>query len=73
MPETTVRHRNTLHKTVHLHLIVREMLEILLTHSDSISSLTAMHKRSEVLKLLHDLQRCKLVVLQSDLAAEPCW
>lgn len=62
MPETTVRHRNALHKAVHLCLIVKEMLEILLTHSDSISSLTAMHI-SEVLKLLHDLQRCKIVVL----------
>jgi len=39
LPETTVRHRNTLHKAVHLCLIVREMLEILLTHSDSLSSL----------------------------------
>lgn len=29
--------------------------------------------RSEVLKLLHDLQRCKVVVLHSDLAAKPCW
>jgi len=73
MPETTVRHRNTVYKVVHLCLIVREMLEILLTHSNSLSSLTAMHIRSEVLKLLHDLQRCKVVVLQSDLAAEPCW
>jgi len=73
MPETTIRHRNALHKAVHLYLIVREMLEILLTHSDSLSSLTAVHIRSEVLKLLCDLQRCKVVVLQSDLAAEPCW
>jgi len=73
MPETTVWHRNTLYKVVHLCLIVREMLEIILTHSDSLSSLTAMHIRSEVLKLLHDLQRCKVVVLQSDLAAEPRW
>lgn len=73
MPETKLRHRNFLHKADHLCLIVRDVLEILLTLSDSLSSLTAVHIRSEVLKLLQlYLQRCKVVVLQSDLAAEPC-
>lgn len=73
MPETTIRHRNALYKADHLCLVVREMLEILLTHSDSLSSITAVHIRSEVCKLLHFLQRCKVVVLQSGLAAESCW
>lgn len=73
IPETKLRYRNVLHRTDHLCLIVREMLEIILTPSDSLSSLTAVHIRSEVLKLLQlSLQRCKVVVLQSNLAAEPC-
>jgi hypothetical protein len=72
-PETKLRHRNPLHKANHLYLMVWEMLKIFLTHSDSLSSLTAVHISIWVLKLLHDLQRSKVVVPQSDLAAEPCW
>jgi hypothetical protein len=45
MPQTKLRHRKPLHKSDHLYLIVQEMLRILLTHSDSLSSLTVVHIR----------------------------